>query len=102
MTQAPPEPPTPLYGFLQPGEKATRVFSAELDADHAAVLQRIPHSGVRIAEQSSTDIVLENAGEGVSPYIVFFPSRSFVKTVVAGKEVVGGILELVRNAKRKK
>jgi hypothetical protein len=88
-----------LFGMLQAGERTTRVFSRELDDQHVAVLQRAPGSGVRIAEQSSTDIALENTGEAMSPYIVLFPTRAFVKAAAGTKELVSFLAGL-RGGKR--
>jgi hypothetical protein len=87
-------PPDALFGILQPGERTTRMFSRELDSEHAAILQRAPGSGLRIAEQASTEITLENTGDKPSPYIVLFPTKAFVRAAAGAKELVGFIAGL--------
>lgn len=88
-TDAPNAAPEPLWGLLQPGERTTRVFSAPLQGTYVPLLQRIPHSGVRIAEQSDHDITLENTGSSMSPYLVLFPTQALLRAAAAGKELVG-------------
>ena len=82
------EGPDNLWGILQPGESTTRKFSCALGSGHAAVLQRVPHSGIRIVEQTADRIVLENTGPAPSPYLVLFPAKELVNALLGAKEVV--------------
>lgn len=88
------ENPTPLGGVLQPGERTTRRFSAPLGGDVVPVLQRVPYSGVRIAEQSAEDITLENTGDTMSPYLVLFVPKDLIHAVAAGRELIGSLSRL--------
>lgn len=88
-TPTEPTIPATLYGLLAAGERTTRPFSCPCPDTHVPMLQA--REGVKITEQSTTEVLLENTSAAPAMFLVVFPSREFVKAALAAKEL-GGFL----------
>jgi hypothetical protein len=83
----------PIFGILAPGEKRTRTFPP-LPVGTMPLLQNFPGGSVRLVEQTSASMTIENTGTAHGPFSILFVTQSQLQKLMILKQTLDGVAQL--------